>query len=327
MNAPSEKQPSPRFINRFVPAAWDKLIVPIVFVGLIVVFAFANENYLSHTNLSNLLTQISVMAIVTVGASVVIFGGGFDLSAGSVVALSSVLGTMVMGETGSIPLGIVTAVGAGAAVGAINGTVVGYFGVSPLIATLGAMYAVRAIALLVSGGQAIYDVPSSYLDFGAASFLGIPVLAYMAAIVFLIVMVLLRYTPYGLKVYASGGNPIAATVAGVKVARVKLMNFMIAGATAGVGGILLAARTGGGEPTAGSFYELEAIAAVILGGAALSGGEGYLWRSMMGIALLGVIDNGLNIVGIHPYWKGFAVGMVLIGAASLDMWKKQNRSY
>lgn len=303
---------------------WHELVVPVVFVLLIVVFSLLNENYLSFGNFTNILNQVSILAIVTVGASVVIFGGGFDLSAGSVVALSSVSGAMVMNEFGIVPA-IAAAILVGTMVGALNGFVVGYFGVSPLIVTLGTLHAARGIALIISGGTAIYNLPPAWTDFGVSSFLGLPTIAWLALGIFIVFHLILKHTSYGMKVYAVGGNPTASSLSGVSVPRIKLVNFAIAGATAGLGGILLAARTAGGEPTAGAFYELEAIAAVILGGAALSGGEGKLWRSMMGITLLAMIGNGLNIVGIHPHWKGVAIGVILIGAASLDAIQR-NRS-
>lgn len=304
---------------------WDQLVVPTIFVVMVLFFYSIEPNYLSSINLLNVLNQVSILAIVTVGASVVIFGGGFDLSAGSVVAISGVVGAISVEATGSVGAGIAAGVLTGTVVGAMNGVVVGYFGVSPLIVTLGTLNIGRGLALIVSAGTAIYSFPISYTDFGTSRFLGIPSLTLVAVGVFIVVHVLLYYTPYGVNLYAVGGNAAAARLSGINVALVRMTTFAISGATAGLAGMMLAARTGGGEPTAGILYELEAIAAVILGGAALHGGEGRLWRSMMGILLLAALGNGLNIIGIHPHWKGVAIGAILIIAASLDSIKRRTR--
>ncbi|MBI4588024.1 MAG: ABC transporter permease [Candidatus Rokubacteria bacterium] len=299
--------------------------MPAIFTVMILAFYLINSNYLSPINILNVLNQVSILAIVTVGASIVIFGGGFDLSAGSVVALSAVAGAIVVGDTGSVSLGVLAGILTGALVGIGNGIVVGYFGVSPLIVTLGSMNIARGVALIASAGTAIYSFPVSYTDFGTGKLLGVPVLTVIALGVFLVVHVVLKYTPFGMNIYAVGGNPTASRLSAIDVPWVKMMTFAISGATAGLAGMLLAARTGGGEPTAGILYELEAIGAVILGGAALHGGEGKLWRSMMGILMLTALGNGLNIIGIHPHWKGVAIGAILIVAASLDAIKRRAR--
>lgn len=304
---------------------WDQAVVPAIFTVMILAFYLINSNYLSPINILNVLNQVSILAIVTVGASIVIFGGGFDLSAGSVVALSAVAGAIVVGDTGSVSLGVLAGILTGALVGIGNGIVVGYFGVSPLIVTLGSMNIARGVALIASAGTAIYSFPVSYTDFGTGKLLGVPVLTVIALGVFLVVHVVLKYTPFGMNIYAVGGNPTASRLSAIDVPWVKMMTFAISGATAGLAGMLLAARTGGGEPTAGILYELEAIGAVILGGAALHGGEGKLWRSMMGILMLTALGNGLNIIGIHPHWKGVAIGAILIVAASLDAIKRRAR--
>ena len=304
---------------------WDQIVVPTIFAVMVLTFYLMDPNYLSSVNILNVLNQVSILAIVTVGASIVIFGGGFDLSAGSIVALAAVTGAVVVGETENVLLGVLAGVAAGTVVGIGNGVVVGYFGVSPLIVTLGTMNIARGVALIASYGTAIYNFPMSFTDFGTSKFLGIPVLTLIALLAFLLMHIILKHTPFGMSVYAVGGNPVASRLSAINVAWVKMMTFAVSGATAGLAGMLLAARTGGGEPTAGILYELEAIAAVILGGAALHGGEGKLWRSMMGILLLASLGNGLNIIGIHPHWKGVAIGAILIIAASLDAIKRRGQ--
>jgi ribose/xylose/arabinose/galactoside ABC-type transport system permease subunit len=302
---------------------WDAAVVPLVFVTMLVVFYSLDANFLSRTNIVNVLNQVSILAVVTLGASIVIFTGGFDLSAGAIVAFSGVVGALVVDETGSVAQAVAAGIGGGVLVGLINGFFVGYLGVSPLIVTLGALNICRGLALLLSGGSAVYSFPVSYTAFGTARFLDLPVLAWIAFAVFAAMALILRFTPLGLYIYAVGGNPRAAKISGIDVSAIRMLAFAVSGGCCGLAGMLLASRTGGGEPAAGFAYELEAIAAVILGGAALSGGEGRLWRSLMGILMLAVLGNGLNIVGIHPHWKGVAIGVILVIAASLDAAKRR----
>lgn len=303
--------------------AWDQWVVPAIFVATLIFFQVLDSKMLSPANVSNILNQVSILAVVTVGASFVIFVGGFDLSAGAVVALSGVLAATVVDRTGQVALGVATGLGCGCLIGIINGIFVGYFNVSPLIVTLGALNICRGLALIVADGGAVYSFPASYTEWGTAKVAGIPVLFMLAATVFLVGAWVLRFTTFGLNVYAVGGNATAARLSGVHVPLVRVAAFGVSGLTCGIAGMLLCARTGGGEPMAGFLYELEAIAAVVLGGAALSGGHGYLWRSMLGILLLMVLGNGLNIIGVHPHWKGVFIGAVLILAASLDAVKKK----
>jgi ribose transport system permease protein len=304
---------------------WDQAIVPLVFLVMVITFWTLEPNYLSATNIINVLNQVSILAVVTVGASIVIFTGGFDLSAGAMVALSGVVGALVMDATGSVPQAVAAGIATGLLVGTLNGVFVGYLGVSPLIVTLGALNICRGLALLLSGGSPIYSFPFSYTAFGTSRFLDIPVLAWIAVGVFALTGAVLRFTPLGLYIYAVGGNPRAAKISGINVPAIRMLAFAISGACCGLAGMMLAACTGGGEPAAGFAYELEAIAAVILGGAALSGGEGRLWRSVMGIVMLAALGNGLNIVGIHPHWKGVAIGAILVIAASLDAVKRRGQ--
>ncbi len=312
-----------RLINyRTLLNDWDKAVLPLLFGLMVAVFYLIDPKTLSGSNVVNVLTQVSILAVVTIGASVVIFSGGFDLSAGAVVALTGVVAALVVESTGSVWLGISAGIAAGALIGSVNGMFVGYLNVSPLIVTLGALNICRGLALVLAESGPIYSFPSWFMDRAASRVAGIPVLALVAIVLFIVVALVLRHTPFGLKLYASGGNPKAALLSGVAVARTKMLAFTISGAACGIAGVMLCARTGGGEPTAGMLYELEAIAAVVLGGAALSGGNGRLWRSMLAIVMLGLLANGLNIVGVHHYWKGVVIGVILTAAATLDAMKK-----
>jgi ribose transport system permease protein len=315
--------PRPNTLSERILRDWDAAIVPLVFVTMLAVFYSLDANFLSKTNIINVLNQVSILAVVTLGASIVIFTGGFDLSAGAIVAFSGVIGALVVDEAGSVGQAVAAGIGSGLLVGLINGVFVGYLNVSPLIVTLGALNICRGLALLASGGSPVYSFPLSYTSFGTSRFLDLPVLAWIAFGLFAAMALVMRFTPLGLYIYAVGGNARAAKISGINVPAIRMLAFAVSGACCGLAGMLLASRTGGGEPAAGFAYELEAIAAVILGGAALSGGEGRLWRSLMGILMLAVLGNGLNIVGIHPHWKGVAIGAILVIAASLDAAKRR----
>jgi ribose/xylose/arabinose/galactoside ABC-type transport system permease subunit len=292
---------------------------------IVAVFYTIDSKFLSSTNVLNIMSQASILMVVSVAASLVIFTGGFDLSAGAVVALTGVAAALVVDHTGSVSMGLAVGLLTGLAVGAVNGVFVGYLSVSPLIVTLGALNIGRGMALVIAGGSAVYSFPSWYTDFGTLRILGIPSLFLIALIVFAFFAIVLRFTTFGMEIYAVGGNTQAARLSGINDRAVRMAAFALAGGVNAIAGLMLCARTGGGEPTAGFLYELEAIAAVVLGGAALSGGEGRLWRSMMGILLLAALGNGLNIVGVHPHWKGVAIGAILVFAASLDALKKRRQ--
>jgi ribose transport system permease protein len=282
-----------------------------------------DARYLSSANVLNIMNQVSILMVVTIAASLVIFTGGFDLSAGSVVALTGVAASLAVGYTDSVALGLLTGIITGGLVGALNGFFVGYLGVSPLIVTLGTLNMARGLALILAGGSAIYSFPAWFTDLGTSRVFGLPLLFVIAVIVFLSFAFLMRFTTFGINLYATGGNTQAARLSGINVRFVRFGTFTLAGVVTAIAGLMLCARTGGGEPTAGFLYELEAIAAVVLGGASLSGGEGRLWRSMLGIVLLTALGNGLNIVGVHPHWKGVAIGAILVFAASLEALRRR----
>lgn len=306
-----------------IPADWGQFIVPAVFALMVLIFYAMNARYLSSANVLNIMNQVSILMVVTIAASLVIFTGGFDLSAGSVVALTGVVASLTVGYTDSVALGLFAGIVAGGLVGALNGFFVGYLGVSPLIVTLGTLNMARGLALILAGGSAIYSFPAWFTDLGTSRVLGLPLLFVIAVIVFLSFASLMRFTTFGINLYATGGNTQAARLSGINVRFVRFGTFTLAGVVTAIAGLMLCARTGGGEPTAGFLYELEAIAAVVLGGASLSGGDGRLWRSMLGILLLTALGNGLNIVGVHPHWKGVAIGAILVFAASLEALRRR----
>ena len=282
--------------------------------------ALMTDRFLSPVNLNNILVQSSIMAVIAIGMTFVIIGGGFDLSVGSTAALSGCVAAMVMLKAG-IVAGVAVGIAVGAGVGLVNGLVIAYLKVNPFITTLGTMVLVRGLVFLVTGGAPVegdYGLPSAFVGFGSARILGLHALVWVPIVLLAILSWVMHATPFGRHIYATGGGREAAYLSGVPVARITASTYVICGALAGVAGVMLAARLQSGQPTAGEFYELTAIAAVVLGGAALHGGEGMLYKSVIGVFIMIVLGNSLNLLNVDSYWQRVAIGVVIIAAAAAD---------
>ena len=288
-------------------------------LALCLVTTMLTDRFLSPLNLTNILVQSSIMAVIAIGMTFVIIGGGFDLSVGSTVALSGCIAALVMVKFG-IAVGVLAGIAAGALVGLANGLIIAGLGVNPFIATLGTMVLVRGLVFLITGGAPVGDdgLPSAFIAFGSGRFLGIHYLVWVPAILLAALSFVMHATPYGQRLYATGGNREAAYLSGVPVERVIASTYIGCGALAGVAGVMLASRLQSGQPTAGEFYELTAIAAVVLGGAALHGGEGTLYKSIIGVFIMIVLGNSLNLLNVDSYWQRVAVGAVIVAAAAAD---------
>jgi len=249
----------------------------------------------------------------------VIVGGGFDLSVGSTAALSGCIAAMLM-PAGGVALGVLGGLAAGAAVGLANGFVIAMLGVNPFITTLGTMVLVRGIVFIITGGAPIGDegLPAVFIAFGSQRLFGVHYLVWVPVVLLAVLTFIMRSTPYGRRVYATGGGREAAYLSGVPVRRVIASTYVWCGALAGLAGVMLAARLQSGQPTAGEFYELTAIAAVVLGGASLHGGEGTPAKSVIGVFIMVVLGNALNLLNVDSYWQRVAVGAVIIAAAAAD---------
>jgi ribose transport system permease protein len=262
------------------------------------------------------------------GMTFVIVGGGFDLSVGSTAALSGCVAGMVMLE-GGIAAGVGAGILAGAAVGLANGLVIAFLNVNPFITTLGTMVLVRGVVFLITGGAPVSGesgLPGEFVAFGSGRFLGIHYLVWIPAMLLAVLSFVMHATPYGRRIYATGGGREAAYLSGVPVRRVIASTYVWCGALAGVAGVMLAARLQSGQPTAGEFYELTAIAAVVLGGASLQGGEGTLYKSVIGVFILIVLGNALNLLNVDSYWQRVAVGAVIIAAAAAERLRSHTAS-
>ncbi|MGN8188719.1 ABC transporter permease [Burkholderia cepacia] len=299
-------------------AMWAQLRRSTLFyplVGLIVVciaMMIASPSFLSAANLENVLRQVSINAIIAVGMTCVILTGGIDLSVGSVMALSGTLaaGLMVAGVNAVAALAIGIAVGLG--FGFLNGLFVAFAGMPPIIVTLATMGIARGLALIYTGGYPIDGLPDWVAFFGSGKVFGIqaPVLIMLA--VYAIAWLLLDRMPFGRYVYAIGGNEQATRLTGVRVARVKLIVYTLAGLTSALAAIVLTGRLMSGQPNAGVGFELDAIAAVVMGGTSISGGRGAILGTLVGALLLGVLNNGLNMIGVNPYVQNVIKGGIIL---------------
>lgn len=306
----------PPSLQRFNLFGQGPLIALLV---LCLVTALLTGRFLSPLNLTNILVQSSIMAVIAIGMTFVIIGGGFDLSVGSTVALAGCIAAMAMVQFG-LAAGVLAGIATGIAVGLVNGVIVAKLGINPFISTLGTMVLVRGLVYLITGGAPVGDdrLPTAFLAFGSARLLGIHYLVWVPAALLVVLSWVMAATPYGRRIYATGGNREAAYLSGVPVDRIIASTYIWCGGLAGLAGVMLAARLQSGQPTAGEYYELTAIAAVILGGASLHGGEGALYKSIIGVFIMVVLGNSLNLLNVDSYWQRVAIGVVIIAAAAAD---------
>jgi len=282
--------------------------------------SLATESFLTVSNLTNVARQVSINGILAVGVTFVLLTGGVDLSLGSVVALSGVVcATFAHPSADGHPLFLPVAAGllTGAACGLVNGGLVTKGNVAPFIVTLGMMTVARGLALIVSGGRPVADM-SERLTALAGDVGGVPIPLLFFAAVALAAWAFLRRFRLGRHVYAVGGNEQAARAAGISVGRVKLFVYVLCGLMAGLAGVVLAARITTGQPNAGVAYELDAIAAVVIGGTSLSGGIGSVAGTVLGVILIGVINNGLDLMSVSSYYQQVVKGVIIVGAVWLD---------
>lgn len=288
------------------------------FVCLFIVMSIASNRFLSFGNLSNIALQTSINALLAIGMTFVILTGGIDLSVGAILALSgaSTAGLMIHGFSPFIASIIGLLVGVIA--GLMNGLLVGYGKLAAFIATLGTMTLFRGFTEIYTHGTPIFNLPVSFMNLGTGTTAGIPNPVWIMIIAIVIGWIFLNRMTAGRKIYAVGGNEDAAFLAGVPVKRYLVLVYVISGFLASLAGIILTSRLGSAEPTAGTGYELDAITAVVLGGTSLLGGEGTLIGTIIGALILGVINNGLNLLNVNAFYQDAVKGIIILIAIMLD---------
>lgn len=301
-----------------------KYAIVFALIILIAVLSVISDRFFTFTNFITILTQTSINAILAIGVTFVILTGGIDLSVGSMLAVSGVAFAMIAkvdanGEALFPPaLAVLAGIFTGLLFGLLNGLIVAKAKVAPFIVTLGTMTISRGIALIVADGRPVSGMSSVFKSFGSGSIGGIPYLVIIMIMVSVIAIFLLGKTKFGRYIYAVGGNEEAARASGIPASNVKMMVYIICGFMAGLSGIMQACRVVVGQPNAGEGYELQAISAVVIGGTALSGGIGKMWGTIVGAFIIGVLGNGLDLLGVSSYWQKVISGIIIIAAVLLD---------
>ncbi|MGP8247852.1 MAG: ABC transporter permease [Bryobacteraceae bacterium] len=311
------KEPgSNRSAARLRPGQWGMILA---LVTMSTALSIARPAFLTLPNLVNLIRQISINGILAVGVTSVLLTGGVDLSLGSLVALTGVIAASFAHPRQYPPAApILMGVLAGAGCGAVNGWVITKGRVAPFVATLGMMTAARGLALVLSGGRPVSNLSSEFTWMGSGDVAGIPIPSLVFFCVALASHVFLNNLKVGRHIYAVGGNENAARASGIDVNAVRMLAYTTCASLAGLAGVLLASRITTGQPNAGVGYELDAIAAAVIGGTSLSGGVGGVGGTILGALLMGVIDNGLDLVNVSSYYQQIVKGAIIIGAVWMD---------
>ncbi len=302
----------------------SELTTVIALIILMAVITIINSNFLTANNLLNLLLQVTSNALIAFGMTFVILTGGIDLSVGSILALSSALTAGLLGSGMPVTLAILISLILGCILGMMNGLLISYGKLAPFIVTLATMTIFRGATLVYTNGNPITKRLSDTFLFqflGQGYIVGIPFPVIIMFIVFIVLYVLLHKTAFGKSVYAIGGNEKAAYISGVKLNKVKIIIYSISGIMASISGLIITSRLSSAQPTAGASYEMDAIAAVVLGGTSLSGGKGRILGTLIGALIIGVLNNGLNIIGVSAFWQQVVKGVVILIAVLIDRFK------
>lgn len=332
----SAAQPAKKLSHSSIMMLIARYGILLVLVGLIVVVTILSpivrdgqQLFFTERNLIQVMLQASINAIIAVGMTFVITSGGIDLSVGSIVALVGVISALLMRDTGIGPIGgFLAAIAIGALCGLFNAFLITRINLPPFIATLGTMGIFRGIALIVSDGRSIYGFDQSFVEIFNARIaitetLEIPLVVIVAVVVALIGGFILSQTKLGKYTVAIGGSEETTKVAGIPIRRFKSYIYVISGVLTGIAGVMLLARLRSGDPTFGNFFELNAIAAVVMGGTSLSGGQGTITGTIVGALIISIVQNAMNIFNVPSYWQQLVIGMVIVLAVMLDQWRKK----
>ncbi len=296
---------------------------------LCVVLSLLTDKFFTTANGINVLRQVAVNVCIATGMTLIVLTGGIDLSVGSVLALCGAITAGLFKNGIAVPaadlwigftiLGaILAALITGAILGWINGFVITRFRVPPFVATLAMLTIARGLTMLYTGGHPVSNLGENFAVIGAGTFIGIPVPVWIAAMVVLLAAFICSKTRLGRYIYASGGNETAAKLSGIRINRVKMTVYTIGAALAAVGGVIVTSRLDSAQPNAGTSYELDAIAAVVIGGTSLNGGRGSVWGTVIGAVIIGILNNGLVLLNVSPFWQQVVKGAVILLAVVID---------
>ena len=306
---------------------WDRIGILLAFIVVCILFGILTPVFFNPLNILNVIRQVSIIGVIAVGLTFVILLGGIDLSVGSVVAFTGIIAAGFQVKWGgSLFLSIVIPLLIGGGIGFLNGFISTKGGLHPFIVTLGTMSIFRGATLLVAKGRPISGMSKSFRFIGAGMIgpIPFPVILFLGSVI--IAAIILRRTVFGRYIYAIGGNQEAALLSGIRVDRYKISAFTILGFLSALSGLILTSRLNSGELVAGEGYELDVIASVVIGGTSMMGGEGGVYGTLIGALLIGVISNGLNLLGVQPYWQMIVRGSIIILAVLMDKMKRRFRT-
>jgi inositol transport system permease protein len=329
----AEKTAKQRGVGQLLLSVFNKYGIFLIFAIMVVVASILTPAFVSSTNLINVVRQMSIVGLIALGVTGVIVSAGIDLSSGSVVGLTAVVAAS-LAQTRDysdafypglhLPLivAVFAACAVGALVGLINGALVAKARIPPFIATLGTYTAIRGGALLYTGGRPISDLTDSYNFIGQGDVFGLPVPIIILVVMAVVTHILYAHTKFGKYIYAIGGNEQAARVSGINASRYKMLIYVYASFLAGLAGLVVSSRIGSGQPGLGVGYELDAIAAAVIGGTSLSaGGIGTVAGTIVGALIIGVLNNTLDLMNVSAYWQQIIKGCIIVGAVIIDQLK------
>ncbi|MBD8037985.1 ribose ABC transporter permease [Solibacillus sp. A46] len=287
---------------------------------IVIVITILNPSFMTTDNILNILRQVSISALIAFGMTFVILTGGIDLSVGSTLALTGAVAATMLASGMDPVLTIFAALLLGAILGAVNGVIIAKGKVAPFIATLATMTIYRGLTLVYTDGRPVSNLGNeiTFQMLGKGYFFGIPVPVCTMILAFIALYVIMHKTTFGRRVYAVGGNEAASKLSGINVDRVKIAVYSLTGMLAALSALILTSRLNSAQPTAGTSYELDAIAAVVLGGTSLTGGKGWIFGTLVGALIIGVLNNGLNLIGVSSFFQQVVKGIVILIAVLID---------
>ena len=327
MTLEADLSPRPSPLRRILQAFVDirELTLIVLIAAIVIVMANINPYFFSVANFRAMAVGMAPTAVIVIGMAILLASGGFDLSVGSVMALSSTVVAMLLLTGLPIPVAVVCGLILGIIAGVANGVLVTGLGINPLIATLGTMSIARGIALVLTEGFSVSSLPSGFAWIGKADIGGFPVIVLFTLALVLVFDLAVRHTRFFRQVYFIGANEKAALLSGIHVTRVRIIAYALTGFLAALAGILLASRLMSGTPTAGNGIELQVLAAAVIGGASLRGGEGTILGAFLGVVFVALINNSMTMLAVSIYWQMIVIGSVLVVAVALDMLIRSKR--
>lgn len=313
---------SPRWIREFL-IRHSMVVILIIIIGY---FAYRSARFTTPENLLTILVAAAPFALIALGQTLVVLTGGIDLSAGSIIAVSAMTAASVAKlSDGNIALVVLSALVVGLIAGSLNGFLVSRLNIPPFIATLGMLTAGSGVAYAIGNGAPINGLPASFGLIANTRIFGIQIPVIIMIVGIIVLAIVMRRTSYGMRIYAVGGNPMASRIAGINVRRTLFSVYAISGVLAALSGVMLASRVISGPPNLGQGYELDAIAAVVIGGASLAGGRGTVWGTALGLVLIQTLNNGLDLLIVPAYWQDVIKGVLIAAAVGVDVWSTKRR--